>query len=77
MWTYAELAPKFGVSAERVRQIEQKVMNKLRTPEFAHLSNYLPKYSLDDDDDDDLFDDTPPRPNYVNRPGSGRSTRGP
>lgn len=40
-WTYAKLAPKFGVSAERIRQIERNVLSKLGTPTFANLSPHL------------------------------------
>lgn len=42
VWTYAKIAPLYGVSAERVRQIEASVLNKLRGPGFAQLSDYLP-----------------------------------
>lgn len=31
-WTYQELAPRYGVSAERIRQIEHKAVAKLRIP---------------------------------------------
>lgn len=40
-WTYAKLAPKFGVSAERIRQIERNVLTKLRTPKFSNLAPHL------------------------------------
>lgn len=43
-WTYAKLAPKFGVSAERIRQIERNVLAKLRGPSFAHLPAHLPSH---------------------------------
>lgn len=43
-WTYAKLAPKYGISAERVRQIEAGVMEKLRSPRFASLSVYVTNY---------------------------------
>jgi len=42
VWTYAKIAPLYGVSAERVRQIEASVLGKLRGPDFAQLSDYLP-----------------------------------
>lgn len=41
-WTYAALAPKFGVSAERIRQIERGVLGKLRGPGSATLAPHLP-----------------------------------
>jgi len=41
-WTYAKLAPRYGVSAERVRQIEASVLSKLRGPAFSRLAGYLP-----------------------------------
>jgi len=41
-WTYVKLAPKYGVSAERVRQIERNVLAKLRGPGFTNLSGHLP-----------------------------------
>lgn len=40
-WTYAKLAPQFGVSAERIRQIERNVLAKLRTPSFGNLAPHL------------------------------------
>lgn len=42
-WTYARLAPVFGVSAERIRQIEKQVLAKLRSPVFG-LAPHLPGY---------------------------------
>lgn len=40
-WTYARLAPRFGVSAERIRQIERNVLSKLRAPTFTNLEPHL------------------------------------
>lgn len=51
-WTYAKLAPKYGVSAERVRQIEAAVLARLRGPGFASLSSWLPSHDEPDDTDD-------------------------
>lgn len=77
-WTFAELEPKFGISAERVRQLEQKVLRILAGPDFAHLGAYLPGH--DDTDEDD--DTTPTRHTTVNPPHtpvsrSQRKPRGP
>jgi RNA polymerase sigma factor (sigma-70 family) len=41
-WTYARLAPIYGVSAERVRQIEAGVLERLRGPDFSQLSDFMP-----------------------------------
>lgn len=41
-WTYAKLAPRYSISAERVRQIERNVLAKLRGPGFDGLSGFLP-----------------------------------
>lgn len=43
-WTYARLAPMYGVSAERIRQIERNVLTKLRSPAFAGLDTHLPSH---------------------------------
>lgn len=43
-WTFAKLAPKFGVSAERIRQIERNVLARLRGPGFTNLAPHLPGY---------------------------------
>ena len=48
-WTYARLAPEYGISAERVRQIEANVLAKLRGPNFAHLAGYLGAGQEEDD----------------------------
>lgn len=40
-WTYAKLAPMYGVSPERIRQIERNVLGKLRGPAFGHLGSHL------------------------------------
>lgn len=41
-WTYARLAPRYKVSAERIRQIERNVLTKLRGPGFGALGAHLP-----------------------------------
>jgi RNA polymerase primary sigma factor len=43
-WTYARIAEQFGVTAERIRQIEQAVLDKLRSPseQYAALAAHLP-----------------------------------
>lgn len=42
-WTYARLGERFGITAERIRQIEQKVLSRLATPtaQHTHLSSFL------------------------------------
>lgn len=42
-WTYARLGERFGVTAERIRQIEQKVLKRLSSPhaQYVHLSSFL------------------------------------
>lgn len=40
-WHYTKLAPLFGVSPERIRQIEQKVLAKLASADFTHLASHL------------------------------------
>lgn len=47
-WTYAKLAPRYKVSAERIRQIERNVLVKLRGPGFGGLSSHLPTGGPDD-----------------------------
>lgn len=42
MWTYAKLAPRYEISAERVRQIERSALSKLRGPGFDSLGDFLP-----------------------------------
>jgi RNA polymerase primary sigma factor len=44
MWTYERIRPRFGVTAERIRQIERQVLDKLRSPtgSYAALSAFLP-----------------------------------
>ena len=39
--TYVKLAPMYGVSAERIRQIERNVLGKLRGPNFGYLAGHL------------------------------------
>jgi len=43
-WTYATIAQRFDVTAERIRQIEKAVLSKLATPhsQYAHLASFLP-----------------------------------
>lgn len=41
-WTYAKLAPRYSISAERVRQIERAALGKLRGPEFNAIAAFLP-----------------------------------
>lgn len=42
-WTYAMLGEKYGVTAERIRQIENKVLSRLTSPtaQYVHLSSFL------------------------------------
>lgn len=42
VWTYAKLAPQYNISAERIRQIERGVLNKLRGPGFDALASFMP-----------------------------------
>jgi len=44
-WHYTRLAPMFGVSPERIRQIEHRVLARLQSPEFTHLAAHI--YDLD------------------------------
>lgn len=43
-WTYQEIGAEFGVTPERIRQIERKVLNKLRAPGAVRdkLAGFLP-----------------------------------
>ena len=41
-WTYAKLAPRYKISAERVRQIERAALDRLRGPGFEMLDGFLP-----------------------------------
>lgn len=47
-WHYTKLAPKFGVSPERIRQIEQKIIDKLQSPEFTYLKAHLDPDAVDE-----------------------------
>lgn len=38
VWTYPRIAEEFGVTAERIRQIERAVLDKLRSPHGAYAS---------------------------------------
>lgn len=42
-WTYPRIAEEFGVTAERIRQIERAVLEKMRSPHgaYARLSGHL------------------------------------
>lgn len=42
-WTYAQLGERFGVTAERIRQIEHKVLNRLSSPhaQYMYLASHL------------------------------------
>jgi RNA polymerase sigma factor (sigma-70 family) len=42
-WTYSAIAEKFGVSSERIRQIERGALEKLNSPEsgFSAFASYL------------------------------------
>lgn len=44
-WTYARIAPKFGLTAERIRQIERIALTKLA--EDPRLAAFLPELDLD------------------------------
>ena len=63
-WTFSELEPKFGISAERVRQLEQKVLRALSGPKFAQLGSYLQPDDETPDDSDaapvNTYTDVPP-----------------
>ena len=78
-WTFAELEPKFGISAERIRQIEQKVLSSLAGPGFTHLSLYLP--GREDDGDNtggaNPTGDGSGTPGAPGAPGGPRRPRGP
>ena len=44
--TLDEIGKEFGITRERVRQIEVKALRKLRSPYFSHYcgaNNYAPK----------------------------------
>lgn len=43
VWTYAKLGERFGVSSERIRQLEQRVLERLASPhaQYVHLSAHL------------------------------------
>jgi RNA polymerase nonessential primary-like sigma factor len=46
-WTYSVIAERFGISAERVRQIERAALSKLASPHgrFTSLDTFLPSVS--------------------------------
>lgn len=52
-WTYERISDQFGVTAERIRQIERAVLDRMSSPlaQFAHLQSHLPH--LEDDRDQD------------------------
>lgn len=43
-WKYADIAEEFGVTAERIRQIQTAALERLRQPhtQYAHLAAHLP-----------------------------------
>lgn len=43
-WKYDDIRQEWGVSAERIRQIEQAALKKLQSPsaQWAHLGSFLP-----------------------------------
>lgn len=43
VWTYAKLGERFSVSSERIRQLEQRVLERLASPhaQYVHLSAHL------------------------------------
>ncbi|MFM7088875.1 MAG: sigma-70 family RNA polymerase sigma factor [Candidatus Paceibacterota bacterium] len=47
-WTYGEIADKYSVTSERIRQIEKTALNKLASPhgQFVSLSTFLPNLSI-------------------------------
>lgn len=42
-WTYTRLGQRFGVSSERIRQLEQRVLKKMASPhaQYVHLAAHL------------------------------------
>lgn len=52
-WTYAKIAERYGVTAERIRQIEHLVLSKLRAPHAMRdtLAAFLPSQFEEGDDD--------------------------
>lgn len=52
-WTYAKIATRYGVTAERVRQIERSVITRLAVPhsQYAALAAHLPSQFEDLDGD--------------------------
>jgi RNA polymerase sigma factor (sigma-70 family) len=51
-WTYAKISEKYGVSPERIRQIERAAVGRLRLPqEQVHdLSEFAERIDVDEDD---------------------------
>lgn len=43
-WTFNRISEMFGVTAERIRQIDRAVLNRLRSPQdqYSNLSSFLP-----------------------------------
>jgi RNA polymerase sigma factor (sigma-70 family) len=48
-FTYQEISERFGVTAERIRQIEKSTLSRLRDPNgpFTNLASFLPSYDGD------------------------------
>lgn len=44
-WTYARIAPKFGLTAERIRQVERGALAKLA--QHSNLAAFLPEIGLE------------------------------
>ena len=52
VWTYQRISERWDVSAERIRQLESAVLERLRSPhvQYAALSAHLPSQIVDDDE---------------------------
>lgn len=48
-WTYGDIADKYNVTSERIRQIEKTALNKLASPhgQFVSLSSFLPSVRVE------------------------------
>jgi RNA polymerase sigma factor (sigma-70 family) len=46
-WTYAAIAERYGVTPERIRQIERAALSKLSSPggQFSGLGDFLPRHA--------------------------------
>lgn len=51
MWTYSKIAQMFGVTSERIRQIERAALARLNSPhgQYHYLSGFLPSQFEGDD----------------------------